>query len=71
MRSWWGAIIGLGPVVLSTSACGLWPKAREAVTPTPSANDGTLKYTTVANAEELSTLQLVLQHMWTSGQLAP
>lgn len=51
MRTWWGAIVGLGLAVLSVSACSLWPTDGETATPTPSANDGTLKYLTVTIAE--------------------
>jgi hypothetical protein len=51
LRTWWRAVISLGLVVSSVSACGLWPADREASTPTPTANDGTLKYMTVTIAE--------------------
>jgi len=52
LRSWWRGISVLSvAVAVSASACTLWPTSREISTPTPTANDSTLKYTTVTISE--------------------
>ncbi len=52
LKTWQGAVFVLLLVMaLPASACSLWPPGREAVTPTPSANNGTLKYEIVTIAQ--------------------